>query len=167
MFRKLLFLAATLALTPVSVLPAQTRKTELKTLAGRFPLEVTAEYLGMAGKKTVVRIRLSSPELSKAAASHGLRSFAGELRGTFSRGEEMVQAFRYPVAGDVLDGKTFTYSFLRPLLPGNYRLKLVVADPGGREVGEGTVDLSVPEVGVAFRPEMAPAEVETLPEAEA
>ncbi|PYQ34403.1 MAG: hypothetical protein DMF55_09455, partial [Acidobacteria bacterium] len=163
----LLLLLVTAALSSGTPLSAQTRKTEIKTPAGRFPLEVTAEYLGMAGKKTVVRIRLSSPELSKAAASHGMRSFAGELRGTFSRGEEMVQAFRYPVAGDVTDGKTFAYSFLRPLPPGNYRLKLVVAEPGGREVGEGAVDLSVPEVGITFRPEMAPAEAQTLPEAEA
>ena len=168
MFRKLTFLAALLTLAPASGLPAQSRsKTELKTAAGRFPLEVTAEYLGMAGKKTVVRIKLSSPELSKAAASHGVRAFAGELRGTFSRGADMVEAFRYPVAGDVTDGRAFTYSFLRPVLPGNYRLKLVVTDPTGREVGEGTVDLSVPEVGVTFRPDMAPTEAGTLPEAEA
>ena len=167
MLRKLIFSAGLLALIPVCSLPAQTRKAEIKTPAGRFPLEVTAEYLGMAGKKTVVRIRLSSPELSKAAASHGVRSFAGELRGTFSRGADMVEAFRYPVAGDVADGKTFTYSFLRPVLPGSYRLKLVVAEPGGREIGEGTVDLSVPEVGLTFRPDMAPAESGTLPDAEA
>ena len=165
--RALLLVLAAATLSGGGPLSAQTRRTELKTPAGRFPLEVTAEYLGMAGKKTVVRIRLSSPELSKAAASHGLRSFAGELRGTFSRGDQMVEAFRYPVAGDLTDGKAFTYSFLRPLPPGAYRLKLVVADPGGREVGEGAVDLSVPEVGIAFRPEMAPAEAETLPEAEA
>ena len=167
MLRKLIFSAGLLALIPVSPLPAQTRKTEIKTPAGRFPLEVTAEYLGMAGKKTVVRIRLSSPELSKAAASHGVRSFAGELRGTFSRGADMVEAFRYPVAGDVGEGRTFTYSFLRPVLPGSYRLKLVVTEPGGREIGEGTVDLSVPEVGLTFRPDMAPAESGTLPDAEA
>jgi VWFA-related protein len=166
MLRKLIFSAGLLALIPLSLLP-QTRKTEIKTPAGRFPLEVTAEYLGMAGKKTVVRIRLSSAELSKAAADHGVRSFAGELRGTFSRGADMVEAFRYPVAGDVADGKTFTYSFLRPVLPGSYRLKLVVTEPGGREIGEGTVDLSVPEVGLTFRPDMAPAESGTLPDAEA
>jgi VWFA-related protein len=166
MFPKTRLLAVALALAPF-VLSAQTRQTELKTPAGRFPLEVTAEYLGMAGKKTVVRIRLASPELSRAAASHGVRAFAGELRGTFSRGSDMVEAFRYPVAGDVTDGRTFTYSFLRPVAPGNYRLKLVVTDPTGREVGEGTVDLSVPEVGVTFRPEMAPTEAGTLPEAEA
>ena len=77
------------------------------------------------------------------------------------------QAFRYPVAGDVMDGKTFTYSFLRPVPPGSYRLKLVVTDPSGREVGEVAVDLSVPEVGIAFRPELAPGEADTLPEAEA
>lgn len=166
MLPKIRFMATFLALAAVS-LPAQTRKTELKTPAGRFPLEVTAEYLGMAAGKTVVRIRLASAELSKAAAARGIRAFSGELRGTFSRGDEMVQAFRYPVSGDVMDGKPFTYSFLRPIAPGNYRLKLVVAEPGGREIGEGAVDLMVPEVGLAFRPEMAPAEAETLPEAEA
>jgi VWFA-related protein len=168
MLRKIAFPAVLLTvLLPAALASAQTRKTEIKTPAGRFPLEVTAEYLGMAGKKTVVRIRLSSPELSKAAASHGVRSFAGELRGTFSRGADMVEAFRYPVAGDVGEGRTFTYSFLRPVLPGSYRLKLVVTEPGGREIGEGTVDLSVPEVGLTFRPDMAPAESGTLPDAEA
>jgi hypothetical protein len=165
MLQKILVLAATAAMAPA--LLAQTSKTELKTPAGRFPLEVTAEYLGMAAGKTVVRIRLSSAELSKAAASKGIRAFSGELRGTFSRGSDMVQAFRYPVSGDIMEGKTFTYSFLRPIAPGNYRLKLVIAEPGGREVGEGAVDLMVPEVGLAFRPEMAPSEAETLPEAEA
>src|SRR5512143_3160132 len=159
MLQKILVIAATLAMAPA--LLAQTSRTELKTPAGRFPLEVTAEYLGMAAGKTVVRIRLSSAELSKAAASKGIRAFSGELRGTFSRGSDMVQAFRYPVSGDVMDGKTFTYSFLRPIAPGNYRLKLVVAEPGGREIGEGAVDLMVPEVGLAFRPEMAPADADT------
>jgi VWFA-related protein len=163
----MLFLVAALAWAPLSVVPAQTKKTELKTPAGRFPLEVTAEYLGMAADKTVVRIRLAAPELSRAAASKGVRTFSGELRGTFSRGEDMVQAFRYPVSGDILDGKPFTYSFLRPIAPGNYRVKLVIADPTGREVGEAVVDLMVPEVGIAFRPDMAPAEARTLPEAEA
>ncbi len=167
MFRKILFLAAALALAPLSVSPAQTKRAELKTPVGRFPLEVTAQYLGMAADKTVVRLKLASAELSKAAASRGVRTFSGELRGTFSRGNDMVQAFRYPVSGDVVDGKTFSYSFLRAVPPGNYHVKLVVADPTGREIGEGSVDLMIPEVGLAFRPEMAPAEAETLPEAEA
>src|SRR5947208_16282568 len=116
----LLLLLVTAALSSGTPLSAQTRKTEIKTPAGRFPLEVTAEYLGMAGKKTVVRIRLSSPELSKAAASHGMRSFAGELRGTFSRRVAMVQAFRYRVAGDIKDGKTLGYYFVRPTPAGTY-----------------------------------------------
>lgn len=167
MVRKIYLLAAALALTPWLGLPAQTKKTDLKTPVGRFPIEVTAEYLGMAAGKTVVRIRLASPELARAAASKGVRTFSGELRGTFSRGNDMVQAFRYPVSGDIMDGKPFTYSFLRPVAPGNYRMKLVVADPTGREIGEGAVDLMVPEVGIAFRPEMAPGEAETLPDAEA
>ena len=167
MLRKMIVLAAVLALAPLSGVLAQTRKTELKTAVGRFSLEVTAEYLGMAAGKTVVRIRLAAAELSKAAAAKGVRTFSGELRGTFSRGAEMVQAFRYSVSGDILDGKAFTYSFLRSVAPGNYRLKLIVADPTGREVGEGAVDLMVPEVGIAFRPDMAPTEAGTLPDAEA
>ncbi len=145
----------------------QKQRVELKTPAGRFPLEVTVEYLGMAAAKTVVRVRLVAPELSRKLAERGVRFITGELHGTFARGEEIVQAFRYPVSGDLDAGKTFSYSFLRAIPPGSYRLKLAVALPDGREVGEGVVDLSVPELGTVFRPEMAPAEAGTLPEAEA
>ena len=148
-------------------LAAQSRRTELKTPAGRFPLQVTAEYLGMAGPKTVVRIRLAAPELSRAALARGLRSFSGELKGSFHRGESPVEAFRYPVAGELMEDRPFTYSFLRAVPPGNYRLTLTLAEPGGREIGEAALDLSVPEVGTVFRPEMAPAEASTLPSAEA
>ena len=79
-------------------LPAQDQKksTEVQTTAGKFSLEVTAEYLGMASGKTVVRLRLSSPQLSKALSARGVRFASGELRGSFSRGADMVEAFRYP-----------------------------------------------------------------------
>ncbi len=161
------FLAAFL---PVA-LPAQGQKqttaTDVKTLVGKFSMEVTAEYLGMASGKTVVRLRLSSPELSKALSTKGVRFVSGEVRGSFSRGADIVEAFRYPVSGDIDGGKTFTWSFLRAVPPGPYRVKLVFALPGGKDVGEGTIDLSVPELGAVFRPEMAPAEASTLPEAEA
>lgn len=156
-----------LALVLAAPVAAQKRRTELKTPAGRFPIEVTAEYLGMAGSKTVVRIRLEAPELSRAALARGLRSFAGELRGNFHRGETPVEAFRYSVAGDLMEDRPFTYSFLRAVPPGSYRLTLILAEPGGREIGEAAVDLAVPEVGTVFRPEMAPAEASTLPDAEA
>lgn len=146
---------------------SQSKTADVKTPAGTFPLGVTAEYLGMASGKTVLRIRLSAPELSRAIVSHGLRYFSGELRGSFAKGEEMVEAFRYPVSGDLDAGKPFTYSFLRSVPPGSYRLTLIMAEPGGREVGRGIVDLSVPEIGTTFRPEMAPAEASTLPSAEA
>lgn len=145
----------------------QKQQTELKTPLGRFPLEVTAEYLGMAGGKTVVRLRLSAPELSRGLSAHGVRFLAGELRGSFSRGEDTVQAFRYPVSADLDAGKVFTYSFLRAVPPASYRVKLVFATPDGKEIGEGSVDLSVPELGTEFAPEMAPGDASTLPEAEA
>ena len=146
---------------------AQTQHTELKTPVGRFPLEVTAEYLGMASDRTVVRIRLGAPELSKALASRGLRAFSGELHGAFLKGDDIVQAFRYPVTGDLDVGKPFTYSFLRSVAPGSYKLKLTLTDPNGHELGQGGVDLMVPEIGTQFRPEMAPGESSTLPSAEA
>jgi len=147
--------------------PAQKQKTDVKTLVGSFALEVAPEYLGMAARKTVVPLRLSSPELSKAAAARGVRFVTGELRGTFSSAGQVVDTFRYPVSGDVEGGRTFTYSFLRALPPGTYHVQLFFNDPGGREVGKGALDLLVPEIGTVFRPEMAPADASTLPEAEA
>jgi VWFA-related protein len=150
-------------------LPAQDQKksTEVQTTAGKFSLEVTAEYLGMASGKTIVRLRLSSPQLSKALSARGVRFASGEVRGSFSRGADMVEAFRYPVSADIDAGKVFAYSFLRAVPPGAYKVKLVFALPGGKDIGEGAVDLAVPELGTEFRPEMAPAEASTLPEAEA
>ena len=145
----------------------QKKTADISTPAGKFALEVTADYLGMAAGKTVVRLRLASPQLTAALASKGVRFVSGEVRGTFSKGEEMVEAFRYPVSGDIEGGKTFTFSFLRPVPPGNYKVKLLFGLPGGKDIGEGAVDLSVPELGTEFRPEMAPAEASTLPEAEA
>ena len=167
MKRTSIFLLGALALTAAGTAQTQRRDTSLKTPAGRFPLQVTAEYLGMAGSKTVVRIRLAAPELARAARARGLRAFGGELRGNFLRGETVVEAFKYQVAGELKEGEPFTYSFLRAVPPGAYRLTLTLAVPDGPEVGEGSVDLAVPEVGTVFRPEMAPGESSTLPAAEA
>jgi VWFA-related protein len=160
-------LALALVFPAVSFAQMQTQQTDLSTAGGQFPLYVTAEYLGMAGVKTVVRIRLAAPELSMAAAKRGLRSFSGELQGSFTRGEQMVEAFKYPVSGDVGERVTFQYAFLRAIQPGSYKLKLILAAPGGRPVGEAAIDLSVPEVGTPFSPDMAPSEASTLPSAEA
>jgi Ca-activated chloride channel family protein len=160
-------LVAVLAVVSPAPALAQTRETEISTAAGKFPLYVTAEYLGMAGLKTVLRVRLRAPELSMAAARRGLKSFSGELQGSFLKGDEVVQAFRYPVSGEVGDRTTFTYAFLRAIEPGTYKLKLVLTAPGGRDLGEAAIELAVPEVGAKFSPEMAPAEASTMPAAEA
>ncbi len=168
MKRLQIFLLTGLVTWPASAqAPAQKQKTDVKTLVGSYALEVTPEYLGMANKKTVVRLRLSSPELSKAAFSRGVRAVSGEVRGTFASAGQVVDTFRYPVTGDVEGGKTFTYSFLRAVPPGTYHVQLFFNDPGGHQVGKAEVDLFVPEIGTVFRPEMAPADSSTLPEAEA
>jgi Ca-activated chloride channel family protein len=160
-------LATALGLCVAAGGAAQTRQTELSTEGGQFPLYVTAEYLGMAGLKTVVRIRLRAPELSMAAAKRGLTSFSGELKGTFVRKDQVVDSFHYPVSGEVSERTTFQYAFLRALEPGSYTLQLALAAPGGRALGDASVELSVPEVGNPFAPDMAPGEASTLPSAEA
>jgi len=152
---------------PAVAQQSQQLSTQIDTPGGQFPLYVTVEYLGMAGTKTVVRIRLRAPELSMAAAKRGLTSFTGELQGTFLKGEDAVQSFKYPVSGEVGQKTTFGYAFLRSIEPGSYRLKLTLAAPGGRQVGEATTELSVPEVGNPFNADMAPGEASTMPSAEA
>jgi VWFA-related protein len=139
----------------------------LKTKAGTFSLGIQTDFLGEAGKKTVVRIRLTAPELSREAAAHNIKGFRGLLKGGFRQAENDVDSFEYPVAADFTGGASFAYSFLRPLPPGEYKLRLLLTDPDGREMGEGALDLTVPEVLTPFRPEMAPAEASTLPSAEA
>ena len=147
--------------------PPEQHNADLSTSAGKFPLYVTAEYLGMVGVKTVMRIRLRAPELSMAAGKRGLTSFTGELQGSFLRGSDAVQSFKYPVSGEIGTRTTFGYAFLRSIEPGAYTLKLTLFAPGGRQVGESSVELSVPEVGAKFSADMAPAEASTLPSAEA
>ena len=143
-------------------------KTDVKTPLGKFPLEINPEFLGMTGGKTVVRIRLASPELTKGLAERGVRGFSGELNGTLLQNGETVQTFHYPVTASLASGAAFSYSFLRAVPPGTYRVKLVFTDPGGGHVlGDGEAEISVPEVSRAFRPEMAPADASTLPDAEA
>jgi len=156
-----------LMLASAAVSPAQTREAQLSTEGGNFPLYITVEYLGMAGVKTVVRVRLRAPELSMAAAKRGLKSFSGELQGSFLKGGNIVQAFKYPVSGSVDEHTTFTYAFLRSVEPGDYELRLVLSAPGGKQVGEAKTEVSVPEVGNPFTADLAPGESSTLPAAEA
>lgn len=146
----------------------RTDKGDVQTPGGKFPMEITSEFLGMTNAKTVVRLRLASPELTKALAAKGVRGFSGELNGTLLQAGEVVQSFHYPVTANLAEGSGFSYSFLRAVKPGTYRVKLVFTDPGGGHVlADGEVEVTVLEVSTAFRPEMAPADASTLPDAEA
>ncbi len=147
--------------------PAAQKKADLKTKIGTFPLEVTAEFLGTASGKTVVRIRLAAPELSRGAAGKGVKSFQGELRGALLQGGQLVDVFKYPVSGELSSDRVFSYAFLRALDPGAWRIELALGPSGGPDFGKAAVDLAVPELGTPFRPEMAPGEAGTLPSAEA
>ena len=94
-------------------------QSDLSTSSGKYPLYVTAEYLGMAGQKTVTRVRLRAPELSIAAGKRGITSFSGELQGSFLKGTDVTQSFKYPVAGEIGPHTTFTFAFLRAVEPGS------------------------------------------------
>ena len=157
-------IAAALAQQPA---PREQKTTDLKTKVGTFPLEVNVEFLGMVNRKTVVRIKLSAPELSRGAAGKGLKSFQGELRGALMQSGQLVDVFKYPVSGELAPDKVFTYSFLRALAPGAWHVEMALGPEGGPDYGKTMVDLAVPELGTAFRPEMAPAEASTMPSAEA
>jgi VWFA-related protein len=163
------FLAAVCAAPALSQAPppGEQHQSDLSTSSGKFPLYVTAEYLGMAGQKTVMRVRLRAPELSMAAGKRGVTSFSGELQGSFLKGTDVAQSFKYPVSGEIGTRTTFTFAFLRAIEPGSYTLKLTLLAPGGRLVGDSHVELSVPEVGAKFTADMAPGETGTLPSAEA
>jgi VWFA-related protein len=140
----------------------------IKTKVGTFALGIETDFLGMAGKKTVVRIRLTAPELSREAVARGVKGFAGQIKGGFRQADETeVDSFQYPVTAEISKDAAFAYSFLRAVPPGSYRLRLVLADPTGIDMGEGSIEVSVPEVSTTFRPEMAPGEADTLPSAEA
>ncbi|MGH9399725.1 MAG: VWA domain-containing protein [Thermoanaerobaculia bacterium] len=143
------------------------KKAELKTKVGTFPLEVTVEYLGMAKGKTVARFKMAAPELSRGASGRGVKTFQGELRGSLLQKGEIVEAFKYPVAGELVPEKVFTYSFLRGLAPGSWRMDLALGPTDGPDFGKASVDLVVPELGTVFSPEMTPGEAGTLPSAEA
>lgn len=146
----------------------RTDKGDVQTPGGKFPLEITSEFLGMTNGKTVVRLRLSSSELTKALSAKGVRGFSGELNGKLLQGGEAVQSFHYPVTASLADGAGFSYSFLRAVKPGTYRVRLVFTDPGGGHVlADGEVEITVLEVSTAFRPQMAPSDASTLPDAEA
>src|SRR5215831_9590517 len=72
--------------------PGEQHQSDLSTSSGKYPLYVTAEYLGMAGQKTVMRVRLRAPELSMAAGKRGVTSFSGELQGSFLKGTDVAQS---------------------------------------------------------------------------
>jgi Ca-activated chloride channel family protein len=132
-----------------------------------FPLQIATEFLGMVREKTVVRVKLSSKELTAALVKMKAEGFRGELHGTFLKdGVSVVDEFDYTVAADFSEGAEFTHAFLRAVPPGTYKLSVVIKAMG-RDVAESATDVAVPEVGQAFRPEMAPGETGTLPTAEA
>ena len=102
----------------------------------------------MTGGKTVVRIRLASPELTKTLCRAGARGFSGELQGTLLQGETVQK----PPSGDgePANGAAFSYSFLRAVARDLSRETALHGSDGGHVLGDGEVEISVLEVSNAF-----------------
>ena len=103
----------------------------------------------MAGLKTVVRIRLRAPGALDGGRQARPEELLGRSSGDLSEGRATSsRRSNIPCAGELDERTTFTVrAFSRAIEPGDYKLKLVLPAPGGRQVGEATVELSVPEVG--------------------
>jgi Ca-activated chloride channel homolog len=146
----------------------QTQEVPLKTPVGTYTVEATAEYLGMVREKTIVRIRIQTFDLAQALYGKGFRRYEAELVGDVGKPDGTpVEAFRYPMSGALLPNQPIHFSFLRALAPGSYHIALSVGDTGKRVEARTAIDIDVPELSVAFRPEMASGEIATLPSAEA
>ena len=79
-----------------------------------------------------------------------------------------MDTFEYPVTADFCGrGAVRLFVPARRSRPASTRCGSLLTDPDGREMGEASLDLAVPEVLTPFRPEMAPGDASTLPTAEA
>jgi Ca-activated chloride channel family protein len=171
MIRRLIVLlfAAFLSGAALAQVPpaSQSSQTTLSTPIASYKVTTDTNFLGNSNGRTVVRIRLSSAELAQALQKKGVKQYSLKLTGKIRAAAGPVQdEFQYPLAGDVREGESLTFSFLRPLPPGSYTVHLEVSAES-RRVGSADFPIDVPEVGEAFRPEMAPNDAGTLPSAEA
>ena len=123
---------------------AQSSQTQVSTEGGKFPLYVTAEYLGMAGVKTVVRVRLRAPELSMAAAKRGLTSFSGELKGNFVERDQVVESFHYPVSGEISERIDLHLRVPPRARARRLHAPALARGPGRSVVGQASIELVGP-----------------------
>ena len=141
--------------------------TRLKTVVRDFRIDTSAEFLGSASGRTVVRIRLSSIDIARAVSGKGVHQYSMTLRGQIRNSAgAAVEALQYPFSGAIAKDSPITFSFLRALSPGKYEVEIDLGD-GKKTYGKAKFPLDVPAVAQAFRPEMAPADYSTLPSAEA
>ena len=161
-------LAAAIAagLNPVSArAQVQSSETKLKTPVKNFKVETSAQYLGSLGDKTVVRIRLSSAEIASALLGKGIHQYSMTLKGSIRSSGGAAEPLSYPFSGRLEGGEPLAFSFLRALAPGSYEVEIDLGD-AARMWASLKFPIDVPEVGQAFRPEMAPNDGSTLPSAE-
>ena len=143
----------------------QSSETKLKTPVKNFKVETSAQYLGSLGDKTVVRIRLSSAEIASALLGKGIHQYSMTLKGSIRGSGGAAEPLSYPFSGRLEGGEPLAFSFLRALAPGSYEVEIDLGD-AVKTWASLKFPIDVPEVGQAFRPEMAPNDGSTLPSAE-
>lgn len=155
-----------LFLSAAAFAQVQQSETKLKTAVKNFKIETSSQALGSISGKTVVRVRLTSEEIARALSGKGIHQYSLTLRGAIRRPTgETVETLAYPFSGNLYAGAPLTFSFLRALAPGVYAVEIDLGD-ASKTYGTASFPLEVPAVGQAFRPEMAPNDLSTLPSAE-
>ena len=161
------FLLLAVMISPLLSAQTQTSETKLKTVVKNFKIATETQFLGMLGKKTVVRIRLTSLEIANAVAGKGIHQYSMTLKGAIrTPAGSIEETLNYPFSGSILEGAPLSFSFLRALSTGAHEVEIDLGD-STKTYGTAKFSIDVPEVGQAFVPEMAPNDLSTLPTAEA
>ncbi len=139
-----------------------------------IPIEISEQFLGRSGEKTVVRFVLSAErsDLRGAPGAAGAPQRASFMLGGEVKDEagNLLETFRVPVDVDLSQAdatQPVRVSFLRALPPGNLTLQFRLEGAAGRAVATRAVFLTVPKMTSEFRAEDAAAGAGGLPSAAA
>ncbi len=155
--------------------PGASQKSRVEAGPLSVPLEISEQFLGRSGDKTVVRFVLSvarsdlrgGPAGAPDAPKRASFMLTGEVRSEAGGG---VESFRVPVDVDLSEstaGQPVRVAFLRPLAPGNLTIQFRLEGAAGRALATRAVFLTVPQMSSEFRADEAGTGAGGLPSAAA
>jgi VWFA-related protein len=136
--------------------------TDIPEDAATFAADLTVDYPGSRGSRTVVQGLISIPAADLEITDlDGRRSYNLFLTGEVLRNDLLFESFRYrfDIPAERIDD-TIPLSFERLLRPGEFGLVLKLEDLNSGKLSRQTMDLSVPIVDMVARTS-TPADPET------